>query len=165
MGFRVCVHSLDLTEKLTEQLLNVSLISFRSLQLRTSSEYKNCYWNEGSPTLDTTELCARRATQPVQSQYAFFQFDVQGWVRAKLIWKQGMEEKLVKWEEGKGWLISTHPVTARTGLVKLKLSSLKTWQTAVCFQVEVVLLSGALLTPVRSAACCSYPGWLRSLHR
>ena len=31
-------------------------------------------------------------------------FYVQGWVRAKLILNmyQGMEEKLVKWEEGKG---------------------------------------------------------------
>ena len=69
---------------------------------------KNFNWNEGSPTLDTTELCARRASQPVQysanCQYAFFQFYVQGWVRAKLILNmyQGMEEKLVKWEEGKG---------------------------------------------------------------
>ena len=43
-------------------------------------------------------------------------------------------------------MISKHTVTARTGLVKLKLSSLKTRQiAAVCFQVEVVLLSGALL--------------------
>jgi len=66
---------------------------------------KNFNWNEGSPTLDTTELCARRASQPVQHSAEPVRFlpilcarlgESQTDLRA-----QGME-KLVKWEKGKG---------------------------------------------------------------
>ena len=107
-------------KKLTEQLLNVSLISFRSLQLRTSNKQwaKTLTGMKVPPPLTQQSsaraepasavqcrllvrflpiLCARLGESQTDSQY------------------QGMEEKLVKWEKGKGWMISKHPVTAVRG--------------------------------------------------
>jgi len=60
---------------------------------------KNFNWNEGSPTLDTTELCARRASQPDSAEPVRFLPIL--CARLGESQTEGME-KLVKWEKGKG---------------------------------------------------------------
>ena len=104
----------------------------------------------------TQQSSARAQSQPasaVQSQYAFFQFHVQGWVRAKL--KTGDGGKTC--EMGGGQRVIDFKTSSHcTALYGARApgwnwSSLKTRQTAaVCFQVEVVLLSGAYLCALLS---------------
>ena len=138
-------------KKLTEQLLNVSLISFRSLQLRTSNKQwaKTLTGMKVPPPLTQqssarAEPASQCSTVPTASTLSSnFMYKV-GW---EPNWFSISGDGGKTCEMGEGQRVNDFKTSSHCGARApgWNWSSLKTRQTAaVCFQVEVVLLSVAL---------------------